>query len=124
MHMHSSNGFDKSPPNPALDAERMKLVSQLNGRVVALSSSPAPAPAAKTSRVSTASLDVELAAAAHVSVNQVRGIRRLLRLGHERLVIATVLGLVPVSVALRSVSPPPRPSARQQHWQQIIALCS
>jgi hypothetical protein len=50
-------------------------------------------------------IDGELAAAARSTPNHVRTVRRLIRSGHEDLIAAVMLRVLPVGTALRAASP-------------------
>jgi hypothetical protein len=86
MDLTSTNGFDKS-----LKEVRADLVAQLKARAT---NGPIPS-VARTQR----KVDLELATEARVSVGLVHAARRLVRSGNEALIIAVLLGLLPIATA-------------------------
>jgi hypothetical protein len=75
-----------------------------------------------TLKVDQRSVDAELAAAARVSISQVRAARCLIRSGAENLAVAAMLQLLPISTALRGALPP-KANARYARWRDIAAIC-
>jgi hypothetical protein len=131
MSLYTNGHADKGEE----DAARAAILRQLNGRVAQLKNGILPDPAPEPEpdkpvpvtrstlpRFSLRQIKSIIAAEANASIGLVNAAFRLAASGNVVLIVLVMLGLLPITTALRAATPP-KPNARHERWQRLLELC-
>jgi hypothetical protein len=115
-HSPVVNGHDKAPVSPdQADAPRLNSHHACNDVAMRVGAHY------RDQRRLRKRVDDEFASQALVSEGYVRSARRLVRTGNEDLIVAALLGLLPITTALRGALPP-KSNARYERWRAVVQL--